>query len=384
VVLIRNGGFGLINGQRLLAEFMEIVKIDSETGEERAICDWLIKKLTDFGLEVEEDDSAKMTGHAAGNLIVRWQGSVSDAPMIHFSCHMDTVVPGKGIHPSIQDGYIISDGTTILGSDDKAGLAALLEGIKVMQEHQLPHPDMQLIITVGEEAGLMGARYLDRGKIKAKYGFALDASGPVGEIIASAPSQVKVLATIHGRSAHAGVNPEDGISAIQVASRAISNMKLGRIDEETTANIGKFQGGTASNVVPERVEMVAEARSHDEAKLRVQVEHMVETFYRVAEEHHAKAEVTTTTLYPAFKFTTADEVVQKAMAAIQKVGRKPRLVSSGGGSDANMIASLGIPTVNLGIGYENIHTTGERMPMIELIKTAELVVVLSEVCARRS
>jgi tripeptide aminopeptidase len=372
-----------VNERRLIAEFMEIVKIDSETGEERAICDWLIQKLTKLGLEVYEDDSAIVTGHAAGNLIARWPGSVPDASMIHFTCHMDTVVPGKGIQPSIQDGYIISDGTTILGSDDKAGLAALLEGIKSIQEQKLPHPDIELIITVGEEAGLVGAHHLDRANVKAKYGFALDANGPVGEIIVAAPSQVKILATIHGRSAHAGVNPEEGISAIQVASRAISHMKLGRIDEETTANIGKFQGGTASNVVPERVEIVAEARSHDEVKLRMQVGHMRETFYRVAEEHQARAEVTTTTLYPAFKFTESDEVVQKAMTAIKRVGRQPKVVTSGGGSDANMIASLGIPTVNLGIGYEHIHTTGERIPIAELVKTAELVVALSEICALR-
>jgi tripeptide aminopeptidase len=211
-------GIFLMNEQRLIDEFMEIVKVDSETGEERAICDLLTQKLTKLGFEVQEDDSARMTGHGAGNLIARWKGSGSDAPVICFICHMDTVAPGKGVKPAIQDGYIISDGTTILGSDDKTGVAAFLEGIRVVQEQDLPHPDIELIITVGEEAGLMGSRHLDRGKIKATYGFALDSNGPVGEIITSVPSQVAVLATIHGKSAHAGVNPEDGISAIQVAS----------------------------------------------------------------------------------------------------------------------------------------------------------------------
>jgi tripeptide aminopeptidase len=295
---------------------------------------------------------------------------------------MDTVAPGKGVKPSIQGEYIVSDGTTILGSDDKAGLAALLEGLRVIREQKLPHGQIQLIITAGEESGLIGSRHLDMGLVDADFGFALDSDGPVGTIITSAPSQVKILTTIHGKAAHAGVNPEDGISAIQVASRAISKMRLGRIDAETTANIGKFQGGTASNVVPERVEIIAEARSRNEIKLRAQVKHMVKAFEETAVEFGARAEVETKVLYPGFKFTESDLVVQKAMAAVEKVGRQPKIGASGGGSDANVIAGHGIPTVNLGIGYENIHTTKERMPINELVKVAELVVALIEECAK--
>ncbi|SEN21318.1 M20/M25/M40 family metallo-hydrolase [Lihuaxuella thermophila] len=372
----------MINEQRLIDEFIELVKTDSETGDEREICDLLKEKLAALGLQVVEDDSAEKTGHGAGNLVATLQGTIDDAPTVYFTCHMDTVAPGKGVKPSIQDGYIVSDGTTILGSDDKAGLAALLEGIRILQEQKIPHGTIQLIITAGEESGLLGARHLDRSLIHADFGFALDSNGPVGEIITSAPSQVKILATIYGKAAHAGVNPEDGISAIQVASRAISKMPLGRIDEETTANIGRFQGGTASNVVPERVEILAEARSRDEQKLKAQVEKMVRAFHEAAEEFHARAEVETVTLYPAFKFDESDLVVQKAIAAVKQVGREPKIGASGGGSDANVIAGYGIPTVNLGIGYENIHTTSERMPVAELIKTAELVLALVKECAK--
>ncbi|TCS93499.1 M20/M25/M40 family metallo-hydrolase [Hazenella coriacea] len=372
----------MINKQRLIDEFLELVQVDSESGDERAICDLLTKKLSDLGLHVVEDDSAQATGHGAGNLIATLPGSVADAPTIYFTCHMDTVTPGKGIQPSIENDYIISDGTTILGSDDKAGLAALFEGLKQIQEQQLSHGTIQLIITAGEESGLMGARHLDHSLVNADFGFALDSNGPVGEIITSAPSQVKILATIYGKSAHAGVNPEDGISAIKLASRAIAQMPLGRIDEETTANIGRFQGGTASNIVTDRVEILAEARSRNQDKLEAQVEKMISAFKNVAAEMGAKEpEIEANQLYPSFSFEESDLVVQKAIAAIKKIGREPYIGASGGGSDANVIAGYGIPTVNLGLGYENIHTTSERMPIKELVKAAELVVSLIQECA---
>ncbi|KPC77707.1 hypothetical protein ADL26_00240 [Thermoactinomyces vulgaris] len=372
----------MVDQQRLIDEFIELVKTDSETGEERTICDLLTQKLTELGLDVVEDGSAQLTGHGAGNLVATLKGTVPGAPKIYFTCHMDTVAPGKGIKPQINGDVIESDGTTILGADDKAGLAALLEGIRLLKEKGLPHGQIQLLITAGEESGLIGSRHLDMSLVDADFGFAMDSDGEVGEIITSAPSQVKVLATIYGKAAHAGVNPEDGISAIQVASRAISKMRLGRIDEETTANIGRFQGGTASNVIPERVEILAEARSRNPEKLRRQVDSMVQAFHEAAEEFNAKAEVETRTLYPSFHFSEEDLVVQKAKEAVMRIGRTPRIGASGGGSDANVIAGHGIPTVNLGIGYQNIHTTSEQMPIKELVKAAELVVALIEESAK--
>lgn len=174
---------------------------------------------------------------------------------------MDTVVPGNGIKPSIEDGYIKSDGTTILGADDKAGLAAMLEAITVLKEENIAHGKIEFIITVGEESGLVGAKALDSSLVTAKFGYALDSDGKVGDIIVAAPTQAKVNATIYGKTAHAGVAPERGVSAITIASRAISKMPLGRIDEETTANIGRFEGGTQTNIVCDRVDILAEARS---------------------------------------------------------------------------------------------------------------------------
>lgn len=368
----------MVDQQRLFDEFIELIKTDSETGDERAICDLLKGKLAALGFEVVEDDSAEKTGHGAGNLVATLNGTLEDAPNIYFTCHMDTVAPGKGIKPTLKDGYFESDGTTILGSDDKAGLAALMEGIRLLKEQNIPHGKIQFVITAGEESGLMGSRHLDTSLVDADFGFAIDSNGPVGEIIASAPAQAKIITTIYGKAAHAGVNPEDGISAIQVASRAISKMRLGRIDAETTANIGFFKGGTASNVVPEKAEIISEARSRNEIKLKAQVKHMEQTFKEVAEELGARAEVETRFMYPSYKFTEEDLVVQKAIAAVEKIGRTPKVTVSGGGSDANVMSGYGFPTVNLGIGYENIHTTSERMPAKELVKTVELVVALIE------
>lgn len=366
----------MVNSQRLIEEFFELVQIDSETKHERQICDTLKQKLNALGLDVVEDDSAERTGHEAGNLVATLKGTRSGIPTIFFTSHMDTVSPGKSIKPSIQGDYIVSDGTTILGSDDKAGLAALLEAVRVLQENGVEHGDIQFVITAGEESSLAGSREIDRSLIKADYGFALDSNGPVGDVIIAAPTQAKLTITITGKSAHAGVNPEDGISAIQVASQAISKTPLGRIDSETTANIGKFSGGGPTNVVCDRVEILAEARSLRREKLEKQLNAMKNAFKTAADENGATADVNERIMYPHYRFSEQDAVVQHAQRAIERVGRTSRLLTSGGGSDANVLSGLGIPTINLGIGYEHIHSTKERIPVQELIKTAALVVAL--------
>lgn len=247
----------MISQDRLIQEFMELVQVDSETRNERQIADVLKSKFNALGLEVTEDDSQERTGHGAGNLFITWPAeNGGSAPKLLFTCHMDTVVPGQNIKPTLgADGWITSDGTTILGADDKAGLAALFEAIRVIQEQKLPHGQIQFVITAGEESGLLGARSMDPSNLDADFGFALDSNGEVGAIAVAAPTQAKITMQIFGKSAHAGVNPEDGISAIQVASKAIAAMKLGRIDNETTANIGKFAGGGPTNVVCDHVQL---------------------------------------------------------------------------------------------------------------------------------
>jgi len=290
---------------------------------------------------------------------------------------MDTVTPGRGIQPRLDDdGYIRSDGTTILGSDDKAGLAAMLEAIRVLKEDGLPHGPIQFVITVGEEAGLVGARAMDPSRLRARYGFALDSNGSIGDIAVAAPTQAKIEIVIRGKSAHAGVNPEDGISAIQVAAKAVSRMPLGRIDAETTANIGRFEGGGPTNIVCDYVKLDAEARSIRQEKLDRQVAAMKEAVESAAAEFGASAEFASEIIYPAFSFGDDDEVVQIAKAAIAAMGRSPRTFPSGGGSDANVFNGKGVPTVNLAVGYEDIHTTKERIKADDLTAAAELVLAI--------
>lgn len=376
----KNGGNDMINEARLIDEFMELVQIDSETKNEREIATVLTKKLNALGVNVIEDNSAEQTGHGAGNLICTLKGTTKADP-IYFTSHMDTVVPGNGVKPVTKDGYIYSDGTTILGADDKTGLAAMLEAIRVLQSENIEHGDIQFIITVGEEAGLIGAKALDPSLIQAKYGFALDSDGKVGDIITAAPTQAQIHVIIEGKTAHAGVAPEKGVSAITIASKAIASMPLGRIDEETTANIGRFEGGTQTNIVCDHVQVHAEARSLIPDKMNKQVQDMREAFERAANEFGGSIQFQSEVVYPGFKFQAGDHVVEVAKQAVQSIGRVPKLLHSGGGSDANVIAGFGIPTVNLAVGYEEIHTTNERMPIEELVKTAQLVVAIIQTVA---
>jgi tripeptide aminopeptidase len=374
----------LISQERIVKEFIELVQIDSETMQEQEIAVVLKRKFSELGLHVVEDDSHKLTGHGAGNLIITWEADqLNNAPHIFFTCHMDTVTPGKGIKPTLhEDGWITSDGTTILGADDKAGIAALLEAIRVIQEQKIPHGQVQFIITAGEESGLKGARSFDPANIDAEFGYALDSNGEIGAIAVAAPTQAKIKMSITGKSAHAGVNPEDGISAIQVASKAIARMNLGRIDHETTANIGKFSGGGATNIVCDYVELDAEARSIVQEKVNKQISDMREALEITARECGAQCEFQGEIVYPAFNFTENDAVVQLAERAITSLGLTSRLFHSGGGSDANIFNGFGIPTVNLALGYEDIHTTKERIKAADMAKAAEVVVAIIQESAK--
>ncbi|MUG22703.1 M20/M25/M40 family metallo-hydrolase [Paenibacillus macerans] len=363
----------MINTTRVIGQFLELVQIDSETKHERLIADYLKNKLAELGLDVVEDESQNETGHGAGNLIATLPASegVHAEPFL-FSCHMDTVEPGKGVKPVVgDDGWIRSDGTTILGADDKAGLAVLLEVIQVLREREIPHGKIQFVISAGEESNLRGARALDVKHLDAKFGFALDTNGEVGTICVGAPTLARVEIEIFGKSAHAGVNPEDGISAIQVAGKAIARMNLGRIDDETTANIGKFEGGGPTNVVPEHVKLYGEARSLSQVKVERQLEEMKEAVEAVCREYGAKGNFHSEIMYRGFLISeeeTALRIARKAAAALDMSGDT---FVSGGGSDANVLNGYGIPTVNLAIGYENIHTTEEKIKADDIVKAAE-------------
>lgn len=370
----------MVQKQRVIDEFMELVRIDSETKHEQDISVVLRRKFEALGLEVTEDDAAAKTGHGAGNLFAWLPASEGreNLPPILFTSHMDTVTPGRGIKPQLgDDGYIRSDGTTILGSDDKAGLAAMFEALRVMREENVPHGPIQFVITVGEESGLIGSRAMDAERLRAKYGFALDSSGDIGDIAIAAPTQAKIHIVFRGKSAHAGISPEKGISAIQVAARAVSLMPLGRIDEETTANIGKIEGGgEQTNIVCDTVKLLAEARSRNGEKLERQLAAMREAAETAAREFGAEAEFDSYIAYPSFCFEENDEVVRIAKDAIASLGLTPRPFHTGGGSDANVFNGHGVPTVNLAVGYEEIHTTKERIKADHLVTVTEIVLAI--------
>ncbi|GGB05149.1 M20/M25/M40 family metallo-hydrolase [Macrococcus hajekii] len=362
----------MLNQERLVETFLELVQIDSETGFEREIADHLIKTFEELNYHVIEDDSQKDTHFGAGNLIVNIEGNESKKP-IYFSCHMDTVTPGKGIKPVINNGVIETDGTTILGADDKAGIAVLLETLKVIKEEKVDHGPIQIIISVGEESQLVGAKAFDSAYLTSEFGYALDSGNKVGTIVTAAPSQAKIEVTITGKTAHAGLEPEKGISAINIAAKSVSRMTLGRIDEETTANIGRFEGGTVTNIVADSCYILGEARSLDQDKLDRQIAHMKEVFEATAEGMGGRAEVNIIPSYPSFNVAEDSDVVKVAYQAAENVGLSPVTKKSGGGSDANIFNSYGVPTIVLAVGYEQIHTKQEKMPISELVKLTEQV-----------
>lgn len=295
---------------------------------------------------------------------------------------MDTVVPGLNIQPQINDdGYIYSDGTTILGADDKAGLAAIIETIQYLNDNKIPHGQIQFIITVGEESGLKGAKELDKSLIDAEFGYAVDTSQPVGTTVVGAPTQMVINSTILGKTAHAST-PSEGISAINIAAKAISRMKLGQIDQYTTANIGKFHGGSATNIVADEVVLEAEARSHNNQSIEQQVAHMKEIFESTAQEFGGEAKVMIEKSYPGFKLNDEDKVTQYAINSAKELGLAGDTVIAGGGSDGSIINTFGIPTVILGVGYEHIHTTSERISIKSLNDLATQIVKIIELVAK--
>ncbi|MCI2934007.1 M20/M25/M40 family metallo-hydrolase [Staphylococcus haemolyticus] len=374
----------MINSQRLLETFLELVQINSETGHEEVIQPILKKKFEELGLNVIEDHASEKSWLGANNLICTLPATNAkeDVSKIYFTSHMDTVIPGINIKPQIkEDGYIYSDGSTILGADDKAGLAAVIETIQYLNENEIPHGQIQFIITVGEESGLKGAKELDSTYIDAEFGYAVDASQPVGTTVVGAPTQMVINTTILGKTAHAST-PSEGISAINIAAKAISRMKLGQIDDYTTANIGKFHGGSATNIVADEVVLEAEARSHDNQSIEQQVTHMKETFETTAQELGGEAKVIIEKSYPGFKLENDDKVTQFATNSARELGLAGDTVIAGGGSDGSIINTFGIPTVILGVGYEHIHTTSERISVNSLNQLAKQIVKIIELVAK--
>lgn len=363
----------MINQKRMLAEFFELVKIKASSRAERAVADVLKARLAELGLEVSEDNVGEKIGGNCGNVFAFLPGNTA-APRLLFTAHMDCVEPCEGIQPVLADGVIRSAGDTILGSDDKSGVAAILEALRIVKEEKIPHGDIQVVLTVAEEGGLNGSKNMDPALLKADIGYALDSSGVPGEIIITAPGQNHIEAIIHGRKAHAGLAPEEGVNAIVVAGKCLADMKMGRIDFETTANIGIIKGGIATNIVPDRAEIIAEARSRNPEKLAEQTSHMVKTFESVAEANGARAEVKVSKAYDPYVLAEDAPVVNLARQAAENIGLTPVLRGTGGGSDANFFNNYGVPAAVLGTGMSKVHTTEEYIEEKHLYGIGELVV----------
>lgn len=365
----------MINSQRLVERFIKYVQVDSPTKSEGDFAQILVSALVALGFDVTVDRSGEALGSNTGNVLARLKGNATGSPLL-LSCHMDTVSPGIGIKPIIKDGTIYSDGTTILGADNKAGIAAIIEALLVIKEQQLLHPTIEIAFSIYEEGGLHGAKNMDMSWFESKMAYVLDSGGDPGQIITSGPAQDKVDAFITGKPAHAGVCPEEGVSALMVAAKAINNMNLLRIDAETTANIGRIEGGGATNIVVPSATVYAEARSLNSEKLERQSAHMKACFEAAASELGATVDVKITRMYEPFVISEEAQIVQNVKRACNAVGLVSFTDSTGGGSDTNVFNGRGIQAVNLGIGERKPHTLEEHLHIVDLENTAKLVLAL--------
>jgi tripeptide aminopeptidase len=370
----------LINQARLEKLFARLVEIDSLTFKEKPVVDFLASQLAELGWQVVVDEAGKKFGSNTGNLIAKLKGRIS-ASTIMFNAHLDTVEPGEGIKARKENGLFVASGETILGADDKAGVAAILEMANVLSDSQIKHGPIEIVFTISEEKGLLGAKHLDFSTLASRCAFVFDAVGEVGEITVKAPYQNSITASILGKASHSGVSPELGINAILAASKAIAQMKLGRIDPETTANVGVIKGGTAANIVPERVEIKAEARSLSENKLVKQTESIINCLRKGAKEEGARLKTETIREYQGFHLRANSYVVSVASRAIKSCGFKLKLISTGGGSDTNVFNAKSIPAIGLAVGYRQPHSLQERIPAEQLNKAARLALAIVETVA---
>lgn len=361
-----------MNKERVIKTFMDYVQMDSPTTKEKEFAEFLMGELKSLGLEVRMDGAGEKVGSNSGNIIAKLKGTKDVEPIL-FSCHMDTVYPSVGVKPQLKDGVITSDGTTILGADNKAGIAAVMEALRTIPEEGIEHGLIEVVFSIYEEGGLLGAKNLEYDKLNSKRGFVLDSGGDPGEIIIQGPAQDHIEAKVIGKSAHAGVSPEEGVSAIQVAAHAISKMNLLRIDKDTTANIGVIQGGEATNIVTPEVTLKGEARSQEDGRLKAQTDHMVKCLEETAKEFGAKVEIKTERMYNSFTIDEKDEIVGMVKKACGNIGLEAYTTQSGGGSDTNILNSKGIKAINLGIGERKPHTLEEYIYTKDLYNSARLV-----------
>ncbi len=371
----------MINRDRLSNEFMRQASIDSPSYKEAAMAVYLARRFEELGATVEFDRAGAAIGSDSNNLVARLPGTRAGDPFI-LCVHMDTVSPAVNVQPVLKDGVFTSAGKTVLGADDKAGIAELIETIEVLKEQNIPYPPLEIAITICEEQGLLGAKHLDFTRFKGKQGVALDTTG-IDRIIHRSPAANRFTIDIFGLEAHAGVCPEQGLSAIAIASRAIARMPLGRIDAETTANIGTINGGVATNIIPGKVSLRGEVRSHNQEVLR----QTTETIIRCAEEEVQKASIDRDGEkkragmafdiredFPAMQIAEDAPIVQLVVAAGEALNRPQQICAAGGGSDASIFNGAGIDMVILGTGMDKVHSLEEQVTLKDMEQVSALLV----------
>ncbi len=361
----------------VLPLFLELAALPSPPGEERAVADVVLRYLRDLGLTPDEDGAGAEIDSTMGNIYARLEPTTEGVPLF-FCAHLDTVPPSGPLQPVVEDGIVRNAGGTILGADNKSAVAGMLEAVRRVLAEGRPHAGIELVFTPKEEVGLIGIAEFDHDRLHADLGYVYDQAAPIGEIILGAPHAQAMHVTFHGRAAHSGMFPEEGRSAIQAAAKAIADLRLGRIDDEATANVGTIVGGTAGNIVPEWCSFLAEARCQDERRLNELVQEMLDVFTFAATSSDCEVETETRKDYRGYRFRRDDDVVELAAGALKRCGYEPTYALSGGAADANVFNERGRRCVNLANGMTDIHTPDERIAVADLSAMVEVTLAIVE------
>jgi tripeptide aminopeptidase len=363
--------------ERLVADFVRLCEIESPSGRERAMADAVTAELRAARLDVEEDDTAVDTGSDAGNLLARIPGP-EGARAVLLCAHIDTVPLDAPVEVVRENGVLTNRHEAILGADNKAAVATLLGAARRLVRAG-PPVEVELLFTTSEERALRGAKAFDKGRLRSEFGFVFDHASPIGEVIVASPTYYRLEARFRGQAAHAGIRPEAGRNAIAAASRAVAAMRIGRLDDETTANVGRIEGGTARNIVPEWCTVAAEARSHDDGKLADLVQEMLDAFAFAASVEECEVETEVETSYRGYRFRRDSQAVSLAAQALSRAGYQPSYALSGGGADANVFNERGLACVNLANGMAQIHTPDEHIAVADLDGMVEVTLALIDV-----
>ncbi len=359
----------MVKRQRLINTFIELIKINSPSFREREISEFIAQQLKSCSFDVLLQDYGQSL-----NIIARKEGVDKGAPTLILNAHMDTVEDTEKIEFAISDGRIRSIGPTVLGSDDKSGIAQIIEALRVIQETGAAHGTIEVVLTSAEEKGLVGVKNLDFSLLQGRHALVLDSSGPVGNLIVGAPTHITYTMTVTGKAAHAGIEPERGINSIRVASEIVTNIADGRIDDSTTANIGIISGGSATNIVPPKTTLKGEVRSHNSEKLRILKGEIFNQAELIAKKYSALLNIQENIEYESFSIKEGDSFLGLICEAYRNCGITPQLCITGGGSDANIFNKRGIKAINLSNGMQAVHSSEEFILIEDLLRGTEIVI----------